>query len=312
LIASLARKAFRYEGFGYDVMSLLLQILVDALLLGGVYTLMAVGLSLAFGVTRIINFAHGEVLMFGAYAAFFAFAGLKLDPLLSLPFVAVLGAAGGYLLFKSSIERILDDAGINQVLLTFGIGLVLQNVAVILWTGDERSAIPSYAFDSWFLSDDVVVAKGRLIAFGIAAAFMLALLAWLRWSELGRATRAVSQNRAAASLMGINVHAIYALSFALSSAFGAATGAIMSFLLPITPFMGFPILVKAFAIIILGGLDSIIGTVLGAFFLAITETAIAYLVPDGIGWAEGVAFFLLVLMLIVRPTGILGSAERDA
>jgi len=292
--------------------SLLLQILVDALLLGGVYTLMAVGLSLSFGVTRIINFAHGDVVMYGSYAAFFAFSGLNIDPLLSLPAVAILGAVGGYLLFKFSIDRILEDVSINQVLLTFGLGLILQNVAVILWTGDERSTTPFYAFQSWFLSDDVVVANGRLIAFGLAAAFMALLLAWLRWSELGRATRAVSQNRAAASLMGINVRAIYGLSFALSSAFGAATGAIMSFLLPITPFMGFPILVKAFAIIILGGLDSILGTVIGAFFLAIAETAIAYLVPQGIGWAEGVAFFLLVLMLIVRPAGILGTVGRDA
>jgi len=294
------------------MISLTLQILVDAFLLGGVYTLMAVGLSLAFGVTRIINFAHGEVLMFGAYGAFFAFAGLGIDPLLSLPAVAFLGGLGGYLLFKTSLEQILDSTGINQVLLTFGIGLVLQNLAVIMWTGDERSTTPSYSFDSWFLSDDVVVAKGRLIAFVIASAFIVGLLAWLRWTELGRATRAVSQSRAAASLMGINVRAIYALSFALSSGLGAATGGVMSFLLPITPFMGFPVLVKAFAIIILGGMDSIIGTVIGAFFLAFIETAIAYLVPNGIGWAEGVAFFLLVLMLLVRPTGILGTTGRGA
>ncbi|MBN9051070.1 MAG: branched-chain amino acid ABC transporter permease [Rhizobiales bacterium] len=292
--------------------SLFIQILVDSLLLGGVYTLMASGLSLAFGVTRIINFAHGEMVTYGAYAAFFAFVGLKLDPLLSLPLVAIAGGIGGYVLFKLSLERILDDVGINQVLLTFGIGLVLQNLAVILWTGDERSATPSYAFSSWLLSDDVVVAEGRAIAFGLAIFFILALLAWLRWSELGRATRAVSQNRAASSLVGINVRGVYALSFAISSALGAATGCIMSFLLPITPFMGFPILVKAFAIIILGGMDSIVGTLIGAFFLAICETTIGYLVPDGIGWAEGVAFFLLVMMLLVRPFGILGTSGREA
>jgi branched-chain amino acid transport system permease protein len=294
------------------MLGLTLQILVDSLLLGGVYTLMAVGLSLAFGVTRIINFAHGDIVMYGAYAAFFAFVGLNVDPLLSLLLVAALGGIGGCLLFKLTLNRIIESAGINQVLLTFGIGLVLQNVAVILWTGDERSTTPSYAFDSWFLTDDVIVAKGRLIAFILAAVFVALLLAWLRWSELGRATRAVSQNRAAASLMGINVRAMYALSFGLSSALGTATGAIMSFLLPITPFMGFPILVKAFAIIILGGLDSVIGTVIGAFFLATAETTIGYLVPQGIGWAEGVAFFLLVLVLIARPTGILGTVGREA
>jgi branched-chain amino acid transport system permease protein len=292
--------------------SLILQIIVDSFLLGGIYTLMAVGLSLAFGVTRIINFAHGEMVTYGAYGAFFAFAGLHLDPLLSLPLVAIIGGIGGYLLFRFSLEKILDDVGINQVLLTFGIGLVLQNLAVIMWTGDERSATPGYAFNSWFLTQDVIIAEGRAIAFALAVLFVVVLLVWLRWSELGRATRAVSQNRAAASLVGINVRGIYALSFALSSAFGAATGAIMSFLLPVTPFMGFPVLVKAFAIIILGGMDSIIGTVIGAFFLAIAETAVGYLVPNGIGWAEGVAFFLLVLMLIARPNGILGKTGREA
>ena len=167
------------------MLGLTLQILVDSLLLGGVYTLMAVGLSLAFGVTRIINFAHGDIVMYGAYAAFFAFLGLNVDPLVSLLLVALLGGIGGYLLFKVTLNRILDSAGINQVLLTFGIGLVLQNVAVILWTGDERSTTPSYAFDSWFLTEDVIVAKGRLIAFVLAALFVVLLLAWLRWSELG-------------------------------------------------------------------------------------------------------------------------------
>src|ERR1700721_3726718 len=115
--------------------SLVFQIMVDSLLLGGVYTLMAVGLSLAFGVTRIINFAHGDVVMYGAYAAFFAFVGLNVDPLLSLVFVAVLGGIGGYLLFQLTLDRILDAPSINQVLLTFGLGLVLQNVAVILGPG---------------------------------------------------------------------------------------------------------------------------------------------------------------------------------
>src|ERR1019366_823849 len=185
------------------MVGLLLQILADALLLGGVYTLMAIGLSLAFGVTRIINFAHGDIVMYGAYGAFFAFAGLNIDPLLSLPIVAILGGIGGYLLFKLSLDRILNDVSINQVLLTFGLGLILQNVAVILWTGDERSTTPAYAFASWQFSDDIVIAKGRVIAFGIAVLFVVMLLAWLRWSELGRATRAVSQNQAAASLMGI-------------------------------------------------------------------------------------------------------------
>jgi branched-chain amino acid transport system permease protein len=292
-------------------MSLILQCLLDSVLLGGLYSLMAVGLSLGFGITRIINFAYGEFIMLGAYGAFFCSTLMGIDPLLSLPLVAAGVALIAAIIFQLCLGRALRAAPINQILLLFGVGLVLQNVAAILWTGDARSVTTSYSLSGEQVGD-ITISDGRVVAFLLAVLLIAILLMWLHRTELGRATRAVAQNRQAAVLMGINVTFIYLLSFALNAALGAATGAISSFLLTITPFMGFHMLVKSFAIVVLGGLGSIAGTLAGAFVLAFAETVVAYYVPEGIGWAEGVAFVVLLLVLIVRPQGILGQSEGVA
>lgn len=288
-------------------MEILPQALTDTVLLAGLYTLMAVGLSLGFGVTRIINFAHGEFIMLGAYGAFWMLTLYGIDPLMALPLLVVTGFFAGWGLFKLCIEKVLDAPHLNQILVTFGIGLVLQHVAVILWTGNPRSTVPDYAHASTILGP-MFVPHGRLIACLVAVVAVLALLAWLKWAEYGRATRAVAENHTAATLMGINVKWMYALSFAINSALGVATGVVVSFIINITPFMGFPMLVKAIAIVILGGMGSVAGTVAGALVLAATETMLAYYVPEGQGWAEGAAFVLLVLILLLRPRGIVGHA----
>jgi branched-chain amino acid transport system permease protein len=291
-------------------MSFLEQALVDALLLGGIYTLMVVGLALSLGVTQVINFTHGEAIMLGAYGAYWALTLLGLDPLLALPFLMILGAVAGYALFKVAIAPVLEAPHENQILLTFGIGLVLTNIALIAWTGNERSNNPPYAFSS-FEFGDVTVSGSRLIGFCVAAVLVSGLFVWLKYGELGRACRALAQNRDAATLMGINVPHMYAFSFGVSTALAAATGAICSFIFAVTPFMGFDMLVKGFAIIILGGLGSIPGAVAGSFLLAFAETAVAYYVPNGNGWSEAVAFSVLFLTLVLRPYGILGRPSTS-
>jgi branched-chain amino acid transport system permease protein len=268
---------------------------------------MAVGLSLGFGVLRIINFAQGEMIMLGAYGAFWLFTLMGVDPLISLPLLVVAGFALGWVLFHGVVAKVLDAPHINQILLTFGIGLAIQHVAIILWTGNARSTTPDYATTSSVVGD-VLLVHGRVTAFAAAVVMVAALIAWLQWSETGRATRAVAENRSAAVLMGIDVNRIYALSFGVSCALSVATGVVVSFILTITPFMGFPMLVKAIAIVILGGLGSIAGTVLGAFALAFAETFVSYYLPEGSGWAEGIAFVLIIGILLVRPRGILGQA----
>jgi branched-chain amino acid transport system permease protein len=288
-------------------MDLIPQAVSDSIILAGLYTLMAVGLSLGFGVVRIINFAQGEMIMLGAYGAFWGLTLIGVDPLISLPLLIIAGFALGWLLFKGFVAKVLDAPHINQILLTFGLGLAIQHIAIILWTGNARSATPAYATASSVIGD-VLLVHGRLVAFAVAATLVAALVAWLHWSETGRATRAVAENRTAATLMGIDVNRIYALSFGVSCALSVATGVVVSFILTITPFMGFPMLIKAIAIVILGGLGSIAGTVVGAFTLAFAETFVSYYLPEGSGWAEGIAFVLIVCILVLRPRGILGQA----
>lgn len=289
------------------MMEFISQLIVDALLLGGIYTLMVIGLALSFGVTRVINFAHGEAVMLGAYGAYTIATFSGVDPLIALPFMMVAGCLLGMALFKVSIEPVLKAPHVNQILLTFGIGLILQNAAVVIWKADERSVVTSYAYSS-FQIGEVVIPGGRLIGFAIALVLVAGLFFWLKRTEYGRATRALDEQRDAAVLVGINVKKMYALAFGLSVGLGVATGVILSFLGAISPFMGFHILVKGFAIIVLGGLGSIVGSVLGAFLLAFAETAVSYYVPNGTGWAEAVAFATLFLVLVLRPRGIVGQA----
>lgn len=283
------------------------QLAVDSLLLGGIYTLMVSGLALSFGITRIVNFAHGEAVMLGAYGAYWATVLLKLDPLVAMPALMIVAMGAGYVVFRLCFQRILTAPPESQILLTFGLALILQNVALISWTSDQRSANPPYVLSSFDIGD-AVVSVARLIGFGTAAVLIAAMFLWLKYTELGRASRALVENRDAAGLMGINVRQMYAVVFGISTALGAATGAILCSLSAVTPFMGFNIVVKSFAIIVLGGLGNIVGSVVGAFVLAIAETSVAYYLPNGDGWAEAVAFIVLFVVLVVRPSGIFGQA----
>jgi branched-chain amino acid transport system permease protein len=286
------------------------QCAVDSILLGGLYTLMVIGLSLSFGITRVINFAHGEAIMLGAYGAYWAMTLWNVDPLIAMPVLMLLGGIAGYVLFRIVFTRILSAPAANQILLTFGLGLILQNVALTLWSGDQRSANPAYVFSSFQLGDSTV-AVGRLIGCAIAVLLVGGLFVWLKYAEAGRASRALAENGEAAVLMGINVNQMYAIAFGISTALGVATGTIMSSLSAVTPFMGFNMLVKSFAIIVLGGLGNVLGSVAGAFLLAFAETAVSYYVPNGDGWAEAVAFAVLFFVLILRPRGIAGQAVME-
>lgn len=285
------------------------QCLVDGFLLGGLYTLAAIGLALSFGVVRFVNFAHGETFMLGAYGAFWASHLWGVDPLVALVPLMIVGAISGYLLFRGLSRWLIDAPHINQILVTFGLGLILQNVALISWTGNQRSTSPAYALTSLeFWQGQLVVPLGRLVACGVALALVCVLFCWLKYTEVGRASRAIAENRSAATLMGISVHRMYALTFGLSTALGVATGVLVSSIFAVTPFMGFDMLIKGFAIIVLGGMGSIAGAVAGAFLLSYGETFVAYYVPDGSGWGEGVAFALLFVILLLRPRGLFGQA----
>ena len=288
-------------------MTLYLQFLIDAILLSGTYALMSLGLSLSLGVTRILNFTHGEAVMLAAYGAFWPFFLFGVDPLLALPIIIVLALISGAYLFRIFLQDMIRAPHFNQILLTFGIALVLQNLAVIRWHGDLRSATPDYALQAIDLGI-AFIPVGRLIGFGLAVALSTVLFVWLRYTFAGRAVRALAENRDAAALMGIDVLKTYRMSFGISTALAAASGVILSMIAPISPFLGLSALIKSIEIVVLGGIGSLVGTILGALILGVAETAVAYFVPDGSGWAQGVGFALLFLILILRPRGIRGQA----
>jgi branched-chain amino acid transport system permease protein len=286
-------------------MAYLVNALLAGLLLGGLYALMAIGVSLVFGVARIVNFAHGEFVMLGGYAAYWLYVLLGLDPLLSLPLVALGLLVVGSLVYAAVVARILEAPHLAQIMLTFGIHLVLQNMALILWTADVRSVVTAYSTLPMTFGP-VSVGVGRLIAAVISLLLIVVLFVWLHRTYPGRAVRAVAQDAVGARLSGVPIRRINMLAFGISAALGGAAGGITSFILSVTPHVGTYYLIKAFAVVILGGVGSLPGTLIGAMLLGVTESLAASYVGGGGLWAEGLGYLILLAVLIAKPEGLLG------
>ncbi len=286
-------------------MEFFVQAVASGLVLAGFYTVVSVGISLVFGVARIVNFVHGEFIMLGAYATYWLYLLAGVDPLLGLPLTMAGLFVFGALLHRAVIARILHDPHENQILLTFGIHLILQNVALLLWTSDSRSIPVAYATAALTLGP-ITVGAGRLLAGAVAVVLIGVLFVWLAFTDHGKAMRAVAQNETAARLMGISSDRMYLLAFAVSASLGGAAGALSSTILAITPGMGLAYLIKAFVVVILGGIGSTMGTLAGALVLGVTESLVGAYLPMGGTWAEGASYVLLLLILALRPQGLLG------
>ncbi|MDB4895854.1 MAG: ABC-type transporter, integral rane subunit [Firmicutes bacterium] len=286
-------------------MNNLSQILVNGLLIGGVYALSAIGLTLVFGVMRVINFAHGEFLMLGGYASYYLFTLWGIDPILSIPLTILLVGPIGWLVQKYLVARVMHSNHLNQILLTLGISIILQNAALLLFTGDHVSAPVSYGSSSVTLGP-VTVGVARLIAFGLGIGLSALLYMILTKTEVGRVLRAVAQNDVSARLMGINVEQIYLLTYVVSASLAAVSGALTSVIMYVHPLVGFQFIVKDFAIVVLGGLGSVPGAVLGALLLGVVESFVGTVVPNGGGWAEGISFVAIIVTLLIRPKGLFG------
>jgi branched-chain amino acid transport system permease protein len=286
------------------------QNLVFGILVGALYGLVALGLSLVFGVTKFLNVAHGELLMFGGYVSFWAFSLLGLDPFLSIPItIAFLLALGG-LLYKLVFSRTIklpEESRIkNTLLIAFGLSVILQNLALRFWTADERGITIPYLRNA-FTVLDVRLPVGRLANLVVAILFLVALQLFLRKTYTGKAIRATVQNWEAASLMGINIHKVYLLSFALGSALAGVAGTLVAVNYSIQPSMGLNWTLKALIVMVLGGLGNIPGTFIGGIVLGVTESATSYFISSNYREVAGLVLFLLVL--IFRPQGLFGVKE---
>ncbi len=277
--------------------------LIFGILRSGLYSLTSVGLALSVGVIGIVNFAHGEFLMLGAYLGYWLFVSYGIDPLAAIPIGAIALFALGAALYRLGIQRVLRAPELNQMLLTFGISIFLQNLAIILWTGDPRTAAIAYKARAVTLGG-ITVGFPQLLVFALAMALTLSLYAALGRSRIGKAMRAVAQNRLGASLLGIEVDRIYLLAFGLSAALAGTAGMMIALQLSASPFIGLLYTLKAFSIIVIAGLGNINGVIYASLVLGLSETFVEFYVPQGGGWAEGVFFVLILAVLLIRPRGL--------
>jgi branched-chain amino acid transport system permease protein len=287
-------------------MTVFLQSMLSGILVGGIYALVGIGLTIIFGVMRVINFAHGELLMLGMYLSWIVFTALGIDPFVSIVVVAPALFLFGALVQKVVINRVLHALPQNQILLTIGMGLVLSNTVMLVYTSDYRILTTRYSSSSYDLGG-ISVSQPLLYAFLITAAITAALYWFLLKTDTGQAIRATAQDRDAAQLMGINVGRMSVLAFGIGAALAGTAGALISPTYYIFPQVGGAFTLKAFVIVVLGGMGSVIGATLGGIVIGITESLAAVYVAGGL--KELVVFALFLALLLFKPSGLLGKTR---
>jgi len=287
------------------------QNIIYGILVGALYGLAAVGLALVFGVTKILNVAHGELMMLGGYAAFWLFTLYDLDPFLALPlailFLCLIGAVLYKLLFARTIKLPEEEKIKNTMLIGFGLTLIIQNIALLLWTADDRGITTSYsgvAFTLMGLRFPYVRVAGLVISL----VCLFALHYFLRRTYTGKAIRATVVDWEAASLVGIDVHKVYLLSFLIGTALAGVAGTLVLVSFSVEPAMGMHWTLKSLIVMVLGGVGNFIGTFFAGILLGVTESAAVFIVPSNYKQVVGLLLFLLIL--IFRPQGLFGNKGR--
>ena len=287
---------------------LYLQVLVNGLVLGGLYACIAVGFSLVWGVLNIINILHGTFVVIGSYAAYFAYLKLGIHPFLSIPIAAAILFVLAYLFQSGVINKVVAAPVLTTLTLTFGLDLFLNNLLIIAFKADYRKVTLKNPLGVLDLAG-ITIPVDKLAAM-VLALLLTGLLFWvLDASRTGRAIVAVRMDREAAALMGVKVRKIYALTFAIGAVMAGAAGSLISLIYPISPLNYFMFLGKAFIICVLGGLGSVSGAMVGGLALGVLESfgALAF----GPEHAVTLSFIILILFLLFRPMGIMGKRGYD-
>lgn len=286
-------------------LDLVLNVAVSGILTGLVYGLMALGLSVIFGVVRVVNFAHGEMMTVAMYAATILFAALKLDPFLAALPVAAAFFVFGYWLQKTLINPFVTRPMHSQFILLLAIAIILVNGLLMIFGPDARNVQVDYQLESFEIGSGILIDKARLYAATAALVAATALFTFFRFSLVGKAIRACADNYLGAKVVGLNVKHLYALTFGLGCACVAIAGCALSVLLEVTPQLGPAMTLLAFVIVIVGGMGSMAGALLGGVLIGVSEAlAGLFIAPSA---KSMFSFGLLILVLLLRPQGLLGT-----
>jgi branched-chain amino acid transport system permease protein len=288
-------------------LELVANVIIAGFLTGLVYGLMALGLSVIFGVVRVVNFAHGEMMTVAMYAAALLFAKFELDPFLAIAPVAVAFFVLGYALQAGLINPFITRPEHSQFMLLVAVGMIVINGLLMAFGPDARSVQVDYQLDSLSISmtgGELLVDKARLYAAGVAVLTALALYGFFRFSLTGKAIRACADNHFAAKVVGLDVKRLYALTFGLGSVCVAVAGCALTLLIDVTPSLGPYYTLLAFVIVIVGGLGSMIGALVGGVLIGVSEALAGLLIAPSA--KSMLSFGLLILVLLVRPQGLFG------
>ena len=295
-------------------MHLLAQDLVNGILAGGILAVVALGFSLVWGIMNIINLAHGAFVMLGAYVTWQLFTSFHLDPFLSLPISFIALFALGYLVQRYLINWVARAPVLTTFLFTFGLALLIVNIALLVWTSDTRGVTTAYSGTN-FTFAGITVPWAKVYTLIAALLITGVMQLWLTRSKTGRAIRATSMDIGAAQLAGVRVAQIYAIVYGLGAGLAGVAGTLISLSYSLNPAMGQPFLIKAFVVCVLGGLGSVEGALIGGLAYGIVESFAAQMDftigtqhISGTGLQDAVALVVLLIVLIVRPTGIMGRA----
>jgi branched-chain amino acid transport system permease protein len=284
------------------------QLIISTILLAGIYALIAVGLTLIFGVMRVVNFAYGEFLMLAMYAAFWAFTLLHFDPYVTLVAGLPVFFAVGWISYRIVMRPVIHASHNVLVFTTVGMSIALQNLALVLWNADAQFVRTSY-YRATLGVAGAVFNVAQTVAFAIAVLATAALFAFLRWSYTGKVMRATAQDRHAAALMGIDTDRIYAITWAVGITCVGVAGVLLAPIYPVYPTAGLQFILIGFVAVVLGGLGDMAGAVISALIVAAVEVVSSYVI--GTSWKEVIYLVLFLTILVVRPAGLFGQRGAE-
>jgi branched-chain amino acid transport system permease protein len=288
----------------------ILQSLINGILLGGIYAAVGIGLSMIFGIVRMVNLAHGDLMILSAYLALAIMGATGIDPYVSLIGVLPLMFIIGYLIQMFILNRVLGKGMEPPLIVAFGLSIILQNLMLLIFSPDDRSLETAIATGSIPLTESISIPMISLVGFLVGGCVIILLQLLLRFSSLGRAIRAASDDEGAAQLMGINTRKIYAVAMGVAMATAAVAGTLIGTTYSFNPATGPTYLIIAFGVVIIGGAGSMLGTFVGGIILGLAQLFGAYFFGTGYQLLTG--YLILLIVLALRPQGIFGRKERSA